>query len=386
MRILHVTQNYYPFLERGGPTVKVRAIAEGLQRRGHSNTVLTSWYGSKPNPRRTNMHGVQVVYLRRLLNYRALTLNSGLFAFCRRELPNFDVVHLYGIYDLLGPVVAHSAFGRNIPYLLEPLGMSRPIDRSFRIKRMWHSIFGKRLFENASFVITTSRQEERELLDGWPQARIALRYNGIDLNEYAGLPARGGFRAQWGIPTEEPVLLFLGRIIPRKGVDMLIAALAELPAERAWLVVAGPEGEPNYVQEMRKLAEAKGVAARVIFAGPLYGEQKKAALVDCDLFLLPSRYENFANSVAEAVACHRPVIISDQCGISEFVADKVGLVIPREQATLTGAIRRLLNDRALYDRFQSACSGVAARLGWPEMLNEQEALYERARSAVRKPR
>ena len=100
--------------------------------------------------------------------------------------------------------------------------------------------------------------------------------------------------------------------------------------------------------------------------------------MDSDLFVLPSRYENFANVVAEAIACGKPVIISDQCGISEFVHDQVGLVIPRDLQILEDSLRRLLTDRTLYNRFQAACPQLAARLNWPEFLSVQEGLYERA--------
>jgi glycosyltransferase involved in cell wall biosynthesis len=377
MRILHVTQTYHPFLERGGPTVKVRAIAEGLAQRGHHSTVLTSWYGRPYTARRTVMNDVDVIYLRPLKTYRAMTLNAGLLNFCRKDLREYDLVHIYGLYDLLGPVVGHFAFRAGIPYVLEPLGMVRPIDRSLRLKRIWHQVFGKALIRHAARVIATSQQEEQELLeDGLPRKQVALRYNGVDLNEFAALPARGSFRAEWTIPPGEPVVLFLGRVIPRKGVDLLISAFAEACPQHGRLVVAGPEGEVGYVGQLRELARAKGVEARTIFTGPLYGDQKKSALADCDVFALPSRYENFSNSVAEAIACCKPVIVSDRCGISEFVVDQVGLVIPREVPAIVDALRRLLADPALYARFQAACPAVAGRLSWRELLAVQEKLYE----------
>jgi glycosyltransferase involved in cell wall biosynthesis len=383
MRILHVTQTYHPFLERGGPTVKVRAIAEGLVMRGHRVTVLTSWYGRNYARRQREVGGVEVQHLRSLLRYRATTLNAGLLSFCRKRLGEFDVVHIYGLYDLMGPIVAHHCFRAGVPYVLEPLGMMRPIDRSFRMKRAWHRIFGAPLLRHARIVIATSHQEQRELLEeGLPREKVALRYNGVDLNDFAHLPPRGSFRDKWAIPANEPVVLFLGRLIPRKGVDLLISAFAAACPARGRLVIAGPEGEPNYVKQMRRLAQTTGVEERVTFTGPLYGDQKKSAYVDSDVFVLPSRYENFANVVAEAIACGTPVIISDQCGISEFVDGHVGLVIPRDLGPLTDALRRLLTDRTLYDRFQAACPGVAARLNWPELVREQEELYARACAAT----
>jgi glycosyltransferase involved in cell wall biosynthesis len=376
MKILQVTQTYHPFLERGGPTVKVRSIAEGLARRGHRVTVLTSWYGRPFTARHVQLGGVEVIYLRARATYRATTFNSGLFAFCKKRLADFDLVHIYGLYDLLGPVVAHYCHKRSVPYVLEPLGMVRPIDRSFRMKRVWHAFFGKPLLRHAGLLIATSQQEEQELLeDGYSRERVALRYNGVDLKEFASLPARGAFRAEWALPADEPIVLFLGRLIPRKGVDLLIEAFSRACPLRGRLVIAGPEGEIGYLTKMRELARAKRVEDRTVFTGPLYGDQKKAALVDSQVFALPSRYENFANGVAEAIACGIPVIVSDRCGISEFVAGQVGLVIPREVTALTGALRQLLTDTEGYDRFRAACPQVAGKLSWEELLTAQDSLY-----------
>jgi len=294
------------------------------------------------------------------------------------------MVHIYGLYDLLGPVVAFFARKHRIPYVVEPIGMMRPIDRSLRLKRVWHRLLGLPLITNASLLIATSQQEQRELLSHpLPRAQVALRYNGVDLNEYSELTERGIFRKRWGIADDEPVVLFLGRLIPRKGVDLLITAFADTCPETGRLVIAGPEGETQYLAKMRELARARGVEARTIFAGPLYGDEKKSALVDCDLFALPSRYENFANSVAEAIACSRPVIVSDCCGISEFVHNEAGLVIRRDISALTAALRQLLSDRDLYLRLQAGCPAVAARLSWAGMLDTQEALYARARIGIR---
>lgn len=279
MRILHVTQTYYPFLERGGPTVKVRAIAEGFAQRGDRVTVLTSWYGRPFAARHVQQGGVEVVYLRPRATYRATTLNSGLLSFCRKRLRDFDVVHIYGLYDLLGPVVAHYCSKAGIPYVVEPLGMVRPIDRSFRMKKIWHAFMGKPLLRHAALLIATSQQEEKELLaDGFPRDRVVIRYNGVDLKEFLSLPPRGTFRSEWALPPDEPIVLFLGRLIPRKGVDLLIDAFSVACPVRGRLVIAGPEGEIGYVAKLRELAREKRIESRTVFTGPLYADQKKGGV------------------------------------------------------------------------------------------------------------
>lgn len=103
--------------------------------------------------------------------------------------------------------------------------------------------------------------------------------------------------------------------------------------------------------------------------------RKKAVLADSQIFVLPSRYENFANGVAEAIACGIPAIVTEHCGVSEFVLDRVGLVIPREISALTDALRKLLGDSVLYERFRKECPKVASALSWQELLGKQQELY-----------
>jgi len=141
-------------------------------------------------------------------------------------------------------------------------------------------------------------------------------------------------------------------------------------------VVAGPEAEPGYLDVLRRQARLCGVEEQVIFTGPLYAERKKAAMVDSDIFALPSSYENFANSVGEAIACGTPVIVTQNCGISEFVEGQVGLVIPRDLDALAQAIEKLLQDRTLHQQCKAACSSVGAALAWDRVLVPLENLYE----------
>jgi glycosyltransferase involved in cell wall biosynthesis len=245
---------------------------------------------------------------------------------------------------------------------------------------------GKPLLRNAALLIATSKQEEQELLeDGFPRDRVVIRYNGVDLKEFLTLPPKGTFRSEWALPQDEPIVLFLGRLIPRKGVDLLIDAFSAACPKSGRLVIAGPEGEIGYVARMREIAREKKVEDRTIFTGPLYGDQRKAVLADSQIFALPSRYENFANSVAEAIACGIPCIVTTKCGVSEFVRDRVGLVIPRETGPLTDALRQLLGDAALYDGFRQECPKVASELSWQELLGKQQDMYSRVLQNKKEP-
>lgn len=373
--------------------VKVRALAHGLARRGHEVTVLTADLGlaerngaSPPVERcawgyRLNENGVEAVYLPSWQLYRALTWNPGVIGFSRASLKSFDIVHSCGLYDLLGPTVGHYCRHFGVPYVIEPMGMYRPIDRSFRLKMLWRRTVGHAFWGHAARIIATSEMDEQELVEeGVPPAKLAVRYNGTDPVSRDALPA-GSFRAKWNIPPDEPIILFLSRLIPRKGADLLIESFAEACPASGRLVVAGPEGEPGYVAYLQKRAAESGAGARIIFTGAIYDQDKQAALADATVFALPSRYENFANVAPEAMASGVPVIISEFCGIRSIVEGQAGVVIPVERAALTAALRSLLTDGALYERYQQGCARVAAELSWDSVTEKMEGYYVQALAA-----
>jgi glycosyltransferase involved in cell wall biosynthesis len=398
MRILNVTQSYYPFQDRGGPAFKVRSISRGLVKRGHKVTVLTADLGLETEQAtsigavhvdrgwRSSLDGVEAIYLNTRGHYRSLTLNPGVVAFCRRRLGQFDLVHIYGLYDLLGPAVARYCRALGIPYFIEPLGMTRPIDRGFALKKLWRRLVSSYL-ERASRLIATSELEKEELLEcGFPPHTVLLRFNGIDGDDFSVLPRAGGFRREHGISVEERLVLFLGRLIPRKGADLLIEALAQidsgLSASQNTLVIAGPEGETGYLAFLHNKARALGVGDRVRFLRPLYAEDKKSAMIDADVFVLPSRYENFGNSAAEAIACGTPAIVSDRCGIAPLIHQRAGLVTQYDSVAIARTLNQLFGDRALYERLKCGCASVAAEIAWDKLVEDMEVSYQ---DAVRAP-
>ena len=388
MRILNVTQSYYPFQERGGPAFKVRSISRALAKCGYEVTVLTADLGLTTEQVlliggehvaqgwRSNLDGIDVLYLHTRCRYRALTVNPGIVAFCRSRLRCFDLVHIYGLYDFLGPAVAWYCRMLGVPYFVEPLGMTRPIDRGFALKKVWKALVGNYL-GRASRVVVTSELEWNDLVgEGFSPASLLLRYNGIDREDFCTLPQRGRFRQQIGISAEEPLMLFLGRLIPRKGADLLIEALSQVHTQSIKLVIAGPEGEVGYMELLRSKARTCGVEDRVMFIGPLYGSEKKSALVDADIFVLPSRYENFGNTAAEAVACQTPVIVSDRCGIAPLIHLRAGLVTQYDSSAIARTIDDLLCEPSLYTRMKVGCASVAADLAWNKLIDDLSISYK----------
>ena len=392
MRILNVTQSYSPFFEFGGPPAKVRALSEGLARRGHGVTVLTADWGLEkrlqsekgevgaehsPFGMRREENGVQAIYLPTWMKYRATSWNPAVKRYCRARLQNFDVVHIFGLSDLLGPAVAAACRTRALPYVIEPIGMFVPIVRNLPMKRIYHFLFGRLLFEGARAVIATSEREAEELATGGiPREKIVMRRNGVEAP--AEFPERGVFRSAQGISREAKLVLFLGRLSKKKSPDLLLQAFATLPAQmegsNLHLAIAGPD-ESGMRARLEQMAGQLGVARRVHFCGPLYGEAKWAAYRDADVFVLPSQNENFGNAAGEAAAASTPVIVTQECGIAPLLADVAGLVVTRGAGALSQGLARLLSDRELHARLAAGCSVAASQLGWGEPVRQMEELY-----------
>ena len=389
-RILKVTQSYYPFLDRGGSAATVHALAQKLARVGHSVNVLTSDLGIKATGLpdltisqtkegwRHDEGGVETLYLSARGSYRSLTWNPAVFAFCASRLQSFDLVHIYGTYDLLGPSVARACRQTGVPYIFEPMGMYRPIIRNLALKWLYRRILGESVVRGAARVVATSAQEQKELTaEGIAPDKIIIRRNGSESPGFSVAP--GSFRREWNVPQNALLVLFLGRIVGKKSPEMLLEAFARwqrLSAgpEPAVLVFAGPAENPAYIQKLQGQIKRLGLGEAVLFTGPLYSDSKWSALVDADIFVLPSQNENFGNAAAEAVACGTPVIVTDRCGIAPLIEGRAGLVIPHEREALVRALNQL-SDPGLRERMKLGCVDVARGLGWEQPVAEMQALY-----------
>ena len=391
MRILNVTQTYFPFLEFGGPPVKVRSLSQQLAKREHEVTVLTSDWGLQSRAfaagsraERTELgwrleeNGIETIYLPSWLRYRALSWNPAAARFCRARLRTFDVVHIFGLYDLLGPAVGAACRRSGIPYVVEPIGMFVPIVRNLLLKRMYHLALGRQMLRGSRKIIATSPQEVAELAtSGLPAGKIQVRRNGVEIPET--LPERGKFRASAGIPENAKVILYLGRLSEKKSPDVLLQAFASLYKvgrdEDMRLVFVGPD-EGGMKEKLQKTAGELGISAQVQIRAAAYGEQKWSAYRDADVFVLPSQNENFGNTAGEAVAAGTPVVVTDKCGIAPLLADVAGLVVAHDAADIAQALARVLWEPGLHARLAAGCRTVAARLDWDLPAQEMEKLYE----------
>jgi glycosyltransferase involved in cell wall biosynthesis len=210
------------------------------------------------------------------------------------------------------------------------------------MKRLLWNLIERRLFDQAALLHLTSELEERDVRQLGLAGRTVVIPNGIDLErEYA--TANIASARKMGIPEADGrrVVLFLSRIHPVKGLDLLCRAWAELPARLpALLLVAGP-GDDGSLRELRRwLAEQPGPPAR--YVGPVTGDRKLALLSSAWLVALPSRSENYGMVVAEALACGTPVLTTTKMPWAEVAATGCGWVIEPQADSLARALHAAL--------------------------------------------
>lgn len=204
--------------------------------------------------------------------------------------------------------------------------------------------------------------------------------NGLDDLDEAQGPRSDAFRARFGVQPADCLVLFLGRIHPKKGLDTLLAAFREVThhKRRAMLLIAGA-GEPKYVASLKASARDLIDAGRIVFAGHLTGIDRRLALASADAFVLTSHSENFGLSVAEAMAAGLPVVVSRECPWPQIETWRAGMWVDNTPAAVSGALQTLMNDPAAARAMgQNGCRQARVHLEWGHLADEMLRLYARA--------
>ncbi|MEY2565405.1 MAG: hypothetical protein QOH88_3598 [Verrucomicrobiota bacterium] len=374
MKILFVTPYYYPEFKFGGPPKRIHALSVGLAGGGHDVRVV-SFDSEQPKAHdmRTydNIPIQYVPWTGRAMRQVPIRLRE-----LRTEIGNADIVHCYGLYNLLCPAAAFLASRLDKPFVIEPMGMFTPRLRNLVAKRFYNIFFTRWMFRNAGAVIATSGLEADDLIVGGSSKKVVVRHNGIDLKEFASLPPRYAARKKWNIGEGEKLVVYVGRISAKKNLRELVQAFAKLDRNDVRLLIAGPVSEPVYCRLVEKHIRTRARYQSVRLVPAVYGDDLKSLLAAADLFVLPSLNENFGNAAGEAIAAGVPVLVTKTCGIAPLIHRRAGLSIPLGVEHLTEGLLTML-DPELSKALTSESERVKQELSWAHPLRQTEELYER---------
>ncbi|QUN30588.1 glycosyltransferase [Cupriavidus sp. KK10] len=340
MKLLRVISTIDP--RDGGPSEGARKIDSELIKLGHSTEVLTL---DGPNEKFIAEYPTAVHALGPSSGgYR---YNGKIVKWLRVNAHKYDAVIVNGIWQYHSFAVWRALSGIRAPYFVFSHGMLDPWFRyKYPIKHLKKWLYWPwaeyRVLRDASAVIFTC-EEERLLAR---KSFWLYKTNEAVTSYGTSTPPTGGedFAAQFvGKHPElqgKRIVLFLGRIHEKKGCDLLLASFAEVSKmdERLHLVMAGPD-KSGWGEKLRNIARRLGMDQRILWAGMLQGDEKWGAFHSAEVFCLPSHQENFGIAVAEALACGKPVLISNKVNIwREIENDGVGFV---DDASVAGTTRNL---------------------------------------------
>jgi glycosyltransferase involved in cell wall biosynthesis len=293
------------------------------------------------------------------------------------EIRRFDIIHMHNYRSFQNIIVAHYAKKYGVPYVLQAHGSLPRMVAKQRLKWIHDVFFGYGLLRDASKVIALSQMEAEQHRDmGVPDEKIAIIPNGIDLLEYADLPPKGAFRKAFGIDEGKKIVLYLGRIHKIKGIDILVKAFANVieKLDDVKLVVVGPDD--GYLAELKALIKVLKIEDNVLISGPLYGKKKLEAYIDSDVCVLSSYYEIWGMTILESIACGTPVILTENCGVAEYLKDRVGLVVKHGSRTLGDALMEMLLHEDKRSYFKKNCKDLVEDFDVSKIVPKLERIYE----------
>ncbi|MBD0335138.1 MAG: glycosyltransferase [Cyanobacteria bacterium Co-bin13] len=374
----------------GGPSQMVRGLSAALTRSGAEVTVLTTDSngdsGQPPLdvPLNTPLSedGYTVRYFR-CAPFRRYKFSLGLLGWLAQNAQHYDIAHIHALFSPVSTAAATVSRWRNLPYLLRPLGT---LDRAdLTKKRRFKQIYGKLLerpnLAGAAAVHFTSPLEANVSHRFGAKTRDLVIPLGVNPPLDIAKDRAEAVCQQLGIPPDRPRLLYLSRLDPKKGLDLLIPALEQLVREgiEFHLVLAGSNPQdPAYERQVCDRITQSPLARHTTFTGFVTGEAKAALLKSADCFVLPSYYENFGIAVVEAMMAGLPVVISQGVYIWEGIAQsQSGWVCDLSTESLSAVLREALSSARLRQaRGRNARQFAMENYGWDAIAQQTLAAYE----------
>lgn len=302
-----------------------------------------------------------------------------MFVWLKRNVGRYDLLHIHALFSPMSTLAAFCAKHLKVPYIIRPLGTISPYTFSSSnrlLKQIYFQFVEHQTILGASAVQFTSPLEMEKASRFSSFNHSAVIPNPIEPLSKNGLEERG--------KNSNKKILFLSRIHPKKGLDLLLQAMKELLKRHhdAELIVAG-SGSPKYEKEIKKLTHSLGLSDHVQFLGFIEGEKKQQLFRDASFLALPSHDENFGMAAAEAMAAELPVLVSDQVGIWPDIQEyNAGVVVRCEIGSIKEGLEKLIENPGLSsemgkrgkqlvkDRYSSETVGRQLMALYTDMLSQ----------------
>lgn len=330
MKILHVIPSVASV--RGGPSQAVIQMVRALRSQGVDAEIATTNDNGKDlldvplnqlTEELSEYGNVPIRFFARFSpNFNAVrefAFSWDLTIWLWRNIAKYDLVHVHAIFSYASTIAMAIARFKKIPYINRPLGQlcTWSLQQSKLRKQTYLNIIECQNLLHSKSLHFTADQEKAEFEQLGLDIPSFVLPHGVDTPNLI-INAQAQVREILKITDDRPIILFLSRIHPKKGLEYLISALADLQAYKFTLAIAG-DGEPEYVHKIKDLLEINNLSDRTHWLGFVKGETKNLYLQGADLFALTSHSENFGIAAIEALAAGTPVLITDGVAIAPMV-------------------------------------------------------------------
>jgi glycosyltransferase involved in cell wall biosynthesis len=384
MKILHIIPSVASV--RGGPSKAVLETVKALQNQGVvAEIVTTNDNGNDlldvPLNQRIEYQQVPIWFFSRFSpevnSIREFAFSRQLTSWLWQNAANYDLLHIHAIFSYTSTVAMAIARFQGIPYIVRPLGQlcEWSLQQSARKKEIYLKLIERANINHAQGLHLTSKQEQEEV------AHLGLSVPSFVLPHGISIPepltdVRDRLRQYLNLPADEPVILFLSRLHPKKGLDYLIKALGKLTHHRFTFVLAG-SGAKEYEAEIESLLVETGIRDRTHLAGFVAGETKNLFMQGSDLFVLTSHSENFGVAVLEALAVGVPVLVTPGVALASVVQEnQLGYIAEKDVLAIAEAVDNYLsNPQAGKDMGDRARQIIIEKYTWEKISSDLLAIY-----------
>lgn len=384
MRVLHVIPSVASV--RGGPSQAVIEMVKALRDQGIDAEIVTT-NDDGPNlldvpiGQRTDYQQVPVWFFPRFSpSFHALrefAFSSQLTTWLWQVIHQYHLLHVHAIFSYPSTAAMTIARLKQIPYIVRPLGQlcEWSLQQSARKKQIYLRLIEQANLNHSQALHLTSHQEQHEV------SRFSLRTPSFILPHGVCIPpkiadARQRLRQHLRLPTDEPIILFLSRLHPKKGLDYLIPALGKISNYRFTFVIAG-SGSPEYESEVESLLVSHGIRHRTHITGFVKGEIKNIFMQGADLFTLTSYSENFGVAVLEALAIGLPVLVTRSVALADLVEQQhLGYVTEIDVEAIASTIQQALKDpQDAKSMGKRACQFIFEKYAWEQIATKMIEVY-----------
>ncbi len=386
MKILQIVPSIS--LVYGGPSQMILGLSKALADIGVNLTLITTDSNGDtgqlpldvPLEKPLKQNGYEIIYFR-CSPFRRYKFSLALLKWLATHAQEYDIAHIHALFSPVCTAAATIARNKNLPYILRPLGTLDPADlrKKKQLKKIYSFLWEKPNIAGAAGIHFTTEEECKISERFGVKTKDLIIPLGVNLPK--DLPTKGEARQKFGIEENIPLILYMSRIDPKKGLDLLIPALKILQEKghNFHFVLAGSNPQdPEYERKIQEELQNSSLASQVTIAGFVSGDLKLALLQDSDLFVLPSYYENFGIAVAEAMVMGIPVVISQGVYIWHEVSNyQAGWVTKCELQDLVDGLRLAISDpnqRQL--RGLNAKKLVSEKYSWEAIAKQTLCAYE----------